>query len=181
MVISQILDQIYKTAANCLDECNKYILMPEQFDQQAEQFCYIIGQAASVLSSPPIIVVDVDNEAHYCSSTEKWKLFAPFIVNDSSAEDELVSLAVSNPNTNTLDRFKTTKKLIQYALICYENTYNTNIEKLVSINELFIKTRSMVSRTDRLQEYRKLLDSLVESKDKDICLDTKESSTELEN
>lgn len=167
MVVSDVLKQLYHSAALCLDDCSKFILMPEQFDQQAERFAYHISQAVNLLSSPPISVMDVNNEVHYCTSAEKWKLFMPFMNPGVGPEDEVI-LAVTNPQTNTLDKFKTTRTIIYYAMISYENLYNKNIDRILEINEIFMKTQSMPSRSDRLQEYRNLVNSLMENLNKDI-------------
>ena len=162
MMIRTSLDEMDK----CIDEARKYLLQQQVFNQFIGAFSQNASQLLALVSNPAICIVDKDGNKHYMVGGERWKLFmiTTFFCSVDGNEGCKV-IKCTNPATNSVDEFCTTKELARRALEEYESVYDLGIQQVMDINDKMsglVKLQNNSDKLNVLSEVSKMIRESIE-------------------
>lgn len=167
MMIRHSMDDLDK----CITEARKYILQTEIFNQIIGAFSQNASQLLALVSNPAICVLDKQGDKHYMVGGERWKLFmVTEFFNSVDGDEGSKIIKCTNPSTNSVDEFCTTKELAKRALEEYENVYDMGIERVMAINDKMSGLINIQNNSDKLNVLAEVAGMIRESIEGQLAL-----------
>lgn len=167
MMIRHSVDDLDK----CITEARKYILQTEIFNQLIGAFSQNASQLLALVSNPAICVLDKQGNKHYMVGGERWKLFmVTEFFNSVDGDEGSKIIKCTNPSTNSVDEFCTTKELAKRALEEYENVYDMGIERVMAINDKMSGLINIQNNSDKLNVLAEVAGMIRESIEGQLAL-----------
>lgn len=167
MMIRHSIDDLDK----CIAEARKYILQTEVFNQLIGAFSQNASQLLALVSNPAICVLDKQGNKHYMVGGERWKLFmVTEFFNSVDGDEGSKIIKCTNPSTNSVDEFCTTKELAKRALEEYENVYDMGIERVMAINDKMSGLINIQNNSDKLNVLAEVAGMIRESIEGQLAL-----------
>lgn len=167
MMIRHSVDDLDK----CITEARKYILQTEIFNQIIGAFSQNASQLLALVSNPAICVLDKQGNKHYMVGGERWKLFmVTEFFNSVDGDEGSKIIKCTNPSTNSVDEFCTTKELAKRALEEYENVYDMGIERVMAINDKMSGLINIQNNSDKLNVLAEVAGMIRESIEGQLAL-----------
>ena len=102
---------------------------------------------------------------------ERWKLFmVTEFFNSVDGDEGSKIIKCTNPSTNSVDEFCTTKELAKRALEEYENVYDMGIERVMAINDKMSGLINIQNNSDKLNVLAEVAGMIRESIEGQLAL-----------
>ena len=154
--MNNVVEQMIRASVDELDKCTteakKYLLQGDMFNRYIGAYAQNASQLLSLVSNPAICVLDIEANRHFMVGGERWKLFmVAALFTRENGTDGIKTIKCTNPATNSVDTFTTSKQQATQALEEYETMYDQGIERVMRINDLMSGLYKIESNSDKLK------------------------------
>lgn len=159
--VNNMVDESVKELYTIIDKARTCMLQKEYFDQCIVVYQTKAFQLIQMITTPAIVIRDVEGKVHYVVASEKWKIMMTgmYFYSEKGNEGQR-TLNCTNPIDLKYDSFVVDKDGCKKAMQDYEELYDANIQIVMDINNKVMGIASLNTNSEKLDVLKEVTDMI---------------------